>query len=177
MDKPKIVLIAAMDRNGAIGAHNQLPWRCPTDMRRFRALTMGRVCLMGRKTADSLPKPLRDRVNLVLTRDRTWSRPGFITVHDMRGVNKILKKFHQKELWVIGGGDIYRRFIKQASVVHLSIIDVDTPNPDTWFPVKALQRFKGMVLVPCTDPMVQMWVLTPDAPPTTHRAGSNRTMI
>jgi dihydrofolate reductase len=123
---------------------------------------------MGRKTAESLPKALRDRVNVVMTRDRAWTRPGFITVHDWRGVRRILKRFNQKEIWIIGGGDIYRRYIDKADVLHLSILNLTVPNPDTWFPVDKLERFKGIHYAPIQDPMVDMYVLTPGLPESTR---------
>jgi dihydrofolate reductase len=169
----KICMVAAMDAQGAIGVSNTLPWKCPADMRRFRALTLGRVCLMGRKTAESLPKALRDRVNVVMTRDRTWTRPGFITVHDMRGVKRILKRYEQKELWIIGGGDLYRKFIAKADILHLSILNLTVPNPDTWFPVDGLSRFHGIHYVPVQDPMVDMYVLTPEQIPSTRNKPMN----
>lgn len=156
----KIVLIAAVDRNGAIGSQGTLPWHCPEDLRHFRNLTMGKVVLMGRKTADSLHKPLRDRVNLVLTRSGQYPRAGFIACKDMHAVRRALGQHGQRELWVIGGGELYRRFIKHAHVVHLTQLQVTVPDPDTWFPMAGLKTMRGCVSQSSKDPNVVFWTFT-----------------
>jgi dihydrofolate reductase len=158
--KPKIILIAAMDNAGAIGRDNDLPWRCPEDMRHFISLTTNKVVLMGRKTAESLPKPLKNRVNLILTRDIKYKRDGFITVNNMVDIKKILIDSGNAELWVIGGGEIYNKFISTADILHLSIIDTIVDNPDTFFPINKLSLFNTRYVTPCADPMINFWVLT-----------------
>src|SRR5246127_906269 len=80
---PLISLIVAMAQNGVIGRDNSLPWRLPEDLRRFRACTLGKPILMGRKTFESIGRPLPDRTNLVLTRDRSWSAGGVVVVHSV----------------------------------------------------------------------------------------------
>lgn len=159
----RVCIVAAIADDGAIGTDGMLPWHCPKDLKRFRLLTTGRVCLMGRKTAESLTKPLRDRVNMVLTRDRTWRKPGFITVHTAWDIKRVLKTLQQTELWVIGGAEIYRLFMPTAHVVHLTRLQIKVPAADTWFPMGLLRRFKGVYLEPSTDPKVQFWVLRPKA--------------
>lgn len=160
--KPKIVLIAAVDRNGALGAQGVLPWHCPQDLKHFRDLTTGKVLLMGRKTADSLPKALRNRVNLVLTRSGVYDRPGFIGVSNTRDINKALRDHGARELWVIGGGEIYRKYIKHASVVHLTQLNITVPNADTWFPMDELSDYHGCMVQGCIDPNVSFWVFNRD---------------
>lgn len=162
----KIICIAAIAHDGAMGVNGVLPWHCPADLRHFKALTVGRVCLMGRKTAAGLRKPLRDRVNLVLTRDRSWSKTGFTPVYDMRGVKKILKDLDQEELWVIGGAEIYRRFLPKCDLVHLTVLDITVPNADTWFPVQALGQFQGVYAQTVVDPRVVFWTLHRTPTPT-----------
>lgn len=160
--KPKYqtVIIAAADQNGAIGFEGRLPWSNPEDMRRFVALTSGKVILMGRKTADGLPKPLKNRVNLVLTRDRKWSKPGFIPVYDLWDIRNQITKHPIKELWVIGGAEIYKRFLPYADTVHLTLLDVQVPEADAWFPMGMLDQFQGRVVIPSTDPIVNFWVMS-----------------
>ena len=161
----KVMVVSAMDQNGLIGLNNQLPWHCPVDLRRFRALTMGRCVLMGRKTADSLKKPLRDRVNMVYTRNKHWSRPGFIRVSTDADIKRVLKRFQQQEVWVIGGADLYKKFLPKASVVHLTILNTEVKVTDqdqpVYFPVNGLKRYNGMHAQVSADPNVVFWVFTP----------------
>lgn len=159
MAKYTTCVIAAVARDGAMGIEGKLPWDCPEDMRRFVCLTSGKIILMGRKTAEGLPRALRNRINLVMTRDRTWSKPGFIPVHDMWDVRNHIKKHPVKELWVIGGAEIYKRFLPQAATVHLTMLDIDVPQADTWFPMDALDQFPGRVVQHGADPLVRYWVL------------------
>jgi dihydrofolate reductase len=166
MSAIKIILIAAMDANGVIGVNNQIPWHCPTDLRHFRDLTIGRVVLMGRRTADSLKKPLRDRYNLVLTHDRTWARTGFHTVHTQRDIRRVMRRLKQSELWVIGGNTLYQKYLPRAHMVHLTTLQTQVEYTDqdtvTYFPVAGLRRFKGQYAQSTQDPAVVFWVLTPD---------------
>ncbi len=160
--KPKYhtIVIAAVDQNGAIGIEGRLPWSCPQDMRRFVALTSGKVILMGRKTADGLPKPLKNRINLVLTRDRSWSKPGFTPVYDLWDIRLQINKHPIKELWVIGGAEIYKRFLPYADTVHLTMLDISVDQADAWFPMPMLDQFQGRVVIPSEDPIVNYWVMS-----------------
>src|ERR1700683_1285533 len=81
--RPLISLIVARAQDGVIGRDNALPWRLPADLRRFKALTLGKPILMGRRTFESIGRALPGRMNLVLTRDRAWQAPGAIVVHDL----------------------------------------------------------------------------------------------
>lgn len=152
--KYRVAMIAAVDTNGAIGKDGVLPWHCKADLKYFQNMTLGRVLLMGRKTADGLPKALRNRVNLVLTRDPTWHREGFIPVYTKRGVYKYLRQAKQDTLWVIGGEGIYRAYINQADVIHLTVLDIQVGDPDAWFPMDGLAQYRGLYVQPSTDPCV-----------------------
>src|SRR5215475_10806775 len=103
---PLISLIVAMAQNGVIGRDNALPWRLPEDLKRFRAFTLGKPILMGRKTFESIGRPLPGRVNLVLTRDRGWFAAGVIVVHSVE--EALAQAGASAELVVIGGAEIYR---------------------------------------------------------------------
>lgn len=150
--KPRIVLITAVDTNGAIGRAGILPWHCKADLRYFQNQTMGRVLVMGRKTADGLPKALRGRVNLVLTRDRKWHRDGFVPVYNKWQINQAVRSQDQDVIWVIGGMGIYRKFLPQADTVHVSVLNIQVPDPDAWFPLNSLRNFQGVYIQPSTDP-------------------------
>jgi len=98
------VAIVAMADNGVIGQGNGLPWRLPDDLKRFKALTTGHAVLMGRKTWDSIGKPLPGRRNLVLTRDRSWRAPGAMPVHSL---DEALAQSTGATLFVIGGAEVF----------------------------------------------------------------------
>jgi dihydrofolate reductase len=112
-----IVLILARADNGVIGRDGGLPWRLPADLKRFKALTMGKPMVMGRKTFDSFPAPLPGRRHIVLTRDRDWSAPGAEVAHDVAGA---LALAGDGEVMVIGGAEIYALFLDRADRVELT---------------------------------------------------------
>jgi dihydrofolate reductase len=104
---PALVAVVAMAENGVIGRDGTLPWRLSADLRRFRSLTVGRPVLMGRRTWESLGRPLPDRHNIVLTRDPGWTAPGTSTVHSLD--EALAAAGDAPELMVIGGADVYRQ--------------------------------------------------------------------
>jgi len=128
--QPLVSLIVAMAQNGVIGRDNALPWRLPADLRRFRASTLGKTLLMGRKTFESIGRPLPERENLVLTRDRRWLAPGVIVVHS---VEQALAQAGGNELVAIGGAQIYRLVLPFARRIYLTHVHADVPG-DTFFP-------------------------------------------
>ncbi len=103
---PRLVGVVAMARNGVIGRDGGLPWRLPDDLRRFKAITMGKPILMGRRTCESLGRPLPGRENIVLTRDRAWSAPGCRVVHSLD--EALAAAGEAAEVMVIGGAEVYR---------------------------------------------------------------------
>jgi len=114
-----ISLVVAMADNGVIGKDGALPWRIADDMRRFRALTVGKPCVMGRGTWESLPKkPLPGRANIVVTRDREFHAEGAIVVHSLD--EAIARAGEVPEICVIGGAEIYRAALPHATLVHLT---------------------------------------------------------
>jgi dihydrofolate reductase len=124
-----IALVAALDRCRAIGRGNALPWHLPDDLKRFKALTLGRTVLMGRRTAESLGKPLPKRRNLVLTRARDATLPGMEVVH---GLDEALAA--DPQLVVIGGGEVYALALPFAQRMHLTHVDVAIDGADAYFP-------------------------------------------
>ena len=131
MARPRITLLAAVAENGVIGRDNGLIWRLRSDLQRFKALTLGKPVLMGRKTYESIGRPLPGRRILVLTRDPGFSVPGVETAHDWNAVLDLVDG--AGELMVAGGGEIYRLALPQADRIHLTEVAL-TPEGDTVFP-------------------------------------------
>lgn len=122
MSKPPVTIIVARARNGTIGRDGQLPWRLPADLKRFKALTMGSVMVMGRKTFESLPGLLPGRRHLVLTRDRGWKAIGAEVAHN---VEDILQLAGADRVSVIGGADIFELFLPLADRIELTEVLAD----------------------------------------------------
>ena len=128
---PPITLIVARAANGVIGRAGKLPWHLPADLKRFKALTMGSVMVMGRKTFDSLPGLLPGRRHVVLTRDRSWSAPGAEVAHS---VEEALALAGGEPVSVIGGAEIFAMLLPLADRIELTEvladIEGDTVMPD-----------------------------------------------
>jgi dihydrofolate reductase len=127
---PRVTLIAAVARNGIIGRDNDLIWRLRSDLRRFKALTMGKPLLMGRRTYDSIGRALPGRRTLVLTRDLGFSAPEVTTVH---GWAEAVAAAGGEEVMVAGGGEIYALALPHAGRIHFTEIEA-SPEGDTLFP-------------------------------------------
>ena len=127
--------ILSADRNWGIGYQNKLLVRLPSDMRFFRETTTGHVVVMGRKTLESFPggQPLKDRTNIVLTRDRTYRAPGAVLVHSLEELQKELEKYNSDEVYVIGGGKVYEMLLPYCDTAYVTRIDF-AYQADTWFP-------------------------------------------
>lgn len=129
--KPALTLVAAVARNGIIGRDNTLPWRLPEDLRRFKALTIGHPIVMGRKTWESLGRPLPGRHNIVVTRDAAYRADGATVVNSLEDALRMLAD--AGELFVIGGAEIYSLALPLADCLQLTELDADF-NGDTHFP-------------------------------------------
>ena len=129
----KLSMIAALDRNRGIGRDNGMPWHLPDDFRHFKALTLGKPILMGRKTAQSLGRALPGRTNLVLTRSGQVPFAGMQAVASLDEAKVIAAAEGAGELCVIGGGEIYRLLLEQASDLYLTWVDTEVVA-DTHFP-------------------------------------------
>ncbi|MEO6249746.1 MAG: dihydrofolate reductase [Luteimonas sp.] len=127
-----LTLIAALDRNFAIGKGNALPWHLPADLKRFKSLTMGKPVLMGRKTAESLGRPLPGRRNLVLTRQGAVPFAGMEIVASLEQARDAVEG--AEELCVIGGGEIFNLTLPLATRMHLTWVDVRVSDADAFFP-------------------------------------------
>lgn len=128
-------LIAAVDKNWAIGKNNELLVSIPNDMKMFRQMTTGKVVVMGRKTLESFPNglPLKNRVNIVLTKNQNYQVKGAIIVHSVEEVLEELKKYDSEDVYVIGGGQIYRQMLPYCDTAHMTKID-HAYEADAYFP-------------------------------------------
>jgi len=139
----KLSLIAALDRGNAIGRGNDLPWHLPDDLKRFKALTMGRPILMGRKTALSLGRALPGRLNLVLTRSGAVPFDGMQAAASVQAAIEQAAATGATELCVIGGGEIYALTLPRADVLHLTHVDTRVADADTYFPAFDVARWQA----------------------------------
>ena len=128
-----VSLIAALDRNHAIGRGNALPWHLPDDLRRFKALTLGKPVLMGRRTAQSLGRALPKRTNLVLTRQGAVPFDGRQAVASLQAA-LALAAAEGDELCVIGGGEVYALALPLATHMRLTLVDTLVEGADAFFP-------------------------------------------
>lgn len=128
-------LIAAVDQNWAIGNKNQLLVKIPADQKFFRETTTGKVVVMGRKTLESFPNglPLKNRTNIVLTRDENYKVKDAIVLHSLKALREELKKYPSEDIYVIGGETIYRQLLEDCDVAHITKIDF-AYDADAYFP-------------------------------------------
>lgn len=126
-----ISLIAAMSKEWAIGANNQMLWHLPKELGHFKRTTLNKTVLMGRKTYESLGKPLPNRRNVILTRQQGLHIEGCEIVHS---VEEALQKYGEDELMITGGGEIYQLFMPIADRLYLTEVDVNIANADAYFP-------------------------------------------
>ena len=134
---PTVALVAAIARNGVIGRDNGLAWHLSSDLKRFKALTLGKPMLMGRRTWDSIGRPLPGRRTLVLTRDRGFRAEGAEIVHDWDSALAAAGT----ELMVVGGAEIYALALARADRLHLTEVEAE-PTGDVRFPDFDRTRFR-----------------------------------
>ncbi len=127
----KISIVVAMAANGVIGQDNELPWHLPADLKHFKQTTMGKPILMGRKTWESIGRPLPGRTNIVITRDSSYYAAGCIVVDSIEAA--ISAAGEQDEVMVIGGAELYRQVLPYADTIYLTRIH-ERFEGDTRFP-------------------------------------------
>lgn len=125
---PRLVAVVAMAENGVIGVDNRLPWRLPADLRRFKAITLGKPVLMGRRTFDSIGRPLPGRQNIVLTQDPSWSAEGVVAAHSLG--EALGAAGRAAELMVIGGAGVYALCWPRVERLELTLVHA-RPEGDT----------------------------------------------
>ena len=128
-----ISIVVAMSSNRVIGIDNKLPWNLPDDLKRFKNLTINNVVVMGRKTHLSIGKVLPNRLNVILTRNTTWHNPLGDNCVVCYSVEEVLEKFKYRDLFIIGGSEVYKQFLNIADKIYLTVIDKDFSG-DAYFP-------------------------------------------
>lgn len=147
----ELALIAAVADNNVIGINNTMPWYLPGDLRHFKAVTMGKAMIMGRKTFDSLGNPLPGRANIVITRDKDWHHEGVHVVHSLDDAISLAETViptevpglfnNNTEIMVIGGEQIYREAIDRADRLYLTRV-YQSFDGDAFFPEIDLQQWR-----------------------------------
>ncbi|OGZ00162.1 MAG: dihydrofolate reductase [Candidatus Liptonbacteria bacterium RIFCSPLOWO2_01_FULL_52_25] len=125
-----ISIIVAMGKNRVIGNGGNIPWRLPADLKHFKEATMGHAVVMGRKTYESIGKPLPGRTNIVITWQKDYAAPGCVTAASL---NEAFKKAGVGEVFVIGGAEIYREAMPRVDKLYVTLIDRDFEG-DAYFP-------------------------------------------
>jgi dihydrofolate reductase len=126
-------IIAALGRHRAIGYRNTLPWRLPADLQRFKQLTLGHHLLMGRKTYESIGRPLPGRTSIIITRQPEFSAAGCLVVHSLEEAIALAQTRGEQEAFVIGGAEIYAQALPHADRLYLTLVDA-APEADAFFP-------------------------------------------
>lgn len=136
-----VSLIAAMDRRRGIGQDNQLPWRLPADLKHFRELTAGHHIIAGRKTYESIGKPLPNRTTIIVTRNESYEAEGCFVVHSQADALTLAQQRGETELFVIGGAEIYAQALPFADRLYLTRIEAEF-EADAFFPAFDIQDWQ-----------------------------------
>ena len=131
----KLSLIAAIGKNRELGKGNQLVFTIPEDMKHFKEMTSGHAIIMGRKTFESIGRPLPNRTNIVVSRNKDYEVPeGVIKVTSIEDALECAKKFEANEAFVVGGEQIYKLSMPFADNLYLTLVDAEVPDADAFFP-------------------------------------------
>ncbi len=133
MSIPVLTLVVAVADNGVIGRENGLPWHLPEDLKRFKRVTLGKPVVMGRKTFESIGRPLPGRQNIVVTRDPSYRREGVTVVNDVDAA--LLAAGDAAEVMIIGGAELFRAFLPRAGRVHLTRVHGNVAGDVHWPPL------------------------------------------
>lgn len=133
--KPTISLIAAIGKNRELGKENSLLWNIPEDMKHFRDTTRGHAVVMGRKTFESIGRPLPNRTNIIVSRDKNYKVPeDCLRAESIEEAIKIASEHESTEVFIIGGAQIYALALPYADKLYLTIVDKEFPDADAFFP-------------------------------------------
>lgn len=127
-----ISIIVAMSKNRVIGVNNQLPWHLSADLKRFKAITMGKPIIMGRKTHESIGKALPGRMNIILSSDKNYSADDCVVFDKLDAAINFAEQ-QQDEVMIIGGANLYQQVLERANKIYLTIIDEEFDG-DAFFP-------------------------------------------
>ena len=126
-------ILVAFDENRVIGKNNTLIWHLPADLKRFKELTTGNVIIMGRKTFDSIGRPLPNRTTIVITRQKDYQQDGVIIVHSLEEAILKAKSLHRGDIYIVGGAEIYQQAMQVADEIDLTLLH-DIFDGDAFFP-------------------------------------------
>jgi dihydrofolate reductase len=129
-----ISLIAAIGKNGEIGIDGQLPWGLKSDLQHFKNLTSGNVVIMGRKTFESIGRPLPNRINIVITRNKDFQHEGIIVADSVQAALKLSEGYKPEEVFIIGGAEIYKQTLSLADKLYITEVEFSDDKADTYFP-------------------------------------------
>jgi dihydrofolate reductase len=130
---PEVALIAALGKNRELGKNNKLLWRIPEDLKHFKTLSLGHPVIMGRKTFESIGKPLPGRTTIVVTRDTSWSASGTVVLHTLTDALAHAEALDTERVVIAGGAEIYTQALPYATALYLTLID-DAKEADSFFP-------------------------------------------
>jgi dihydrofolate reductase len=142
----KLSIIVAASRNNVIGKDNQLIWRLSADLKRFKALSTGHTIIKGRKTFDSIGKPLPNRTSVIITRQEDYKQEGCIVVHSLEEALEAVKD--QEKVFIIGGGTIYKEAIDKADELYLTLVHHEFDG-DTFFPEVKPEQWESVARQDC----------------------------
>lgn len=126
-----IAALSAVDRG--LGKNNQLLWKIPNDLKRFKELTNSHAIIMGRKTYESIERPLPNRTNIIITRDTSYQKEHCMVAHSLEEALQKAREVEQQEMFIIGGGEIYNQALPFTDKLYLTLID-EKKDADTFFP-------------------------------------------
>ncbi|WP_372653036.1 dihydrofolate reductase [Halobacteriovorax sp.] len=126
-------IVAGLGNNRELGLNNELLWRLPEDLKNFKALTIGKSMIMGRKTFESIGRPLPKRETIILTRDTSYKQDGCVVFNSVEEIEKYLLDSGKSEAAVVGGGEVYKLYLSKVKRMYLSFVDFDG-EADTFFP-------------------------------------------
>lgn len=144
-NKAEVSIIVAIGNDNAIGKDNQLLWSIKDDLRLFLKMTSGHVVIHGRKSFESIGKPLANRTNIIITRDRSYSYPGCFVVHSLEEAIELGQRLEQKgELFILGGAQVYDQCLVNNLIdkLYISHVDGEFPHADAYFPNVDLDKWK-----------------------------------
>lgn len=136
-----ISYFVAMDQNRVIGKDNDLPWKLPADLAYFKKKTTGHTIIMGRKTYESIGRPLPNRKNVILTRDKQFSAKGCMIIHSIDDALSLMNENEEEEYFIIGGSDLFQAFLPYVERMYITFIHEQFEG-DTFFPEVDLSHWK-----------------------------------
>lgn len=132
--KPRISAIAAIGRTRELGKQGELIWRISDDLKRLKSLTTGHAIILGRKTYESIGRPLPDRTNIVITRNPDFVAPGCVLALSVSEALTIAQREEPQEIFILGGAEIYTHALSYTDRLYLTLVDATDPEADTFFP-------------------------------------------